>query len=733
MRTIWLCGVAALGLISAPVRALAQDLSTIAAKDDQQRDGDIVVTARKTSERLQDTPVSITALPAAELERRGIDTIADVAKVTPGLNYGDFGDLKLSPTSLRGVVGSAGSAGADPAVGYYVDEVFVGQGAGANLDLYDIAQVEVLRGPQGTLYGRNTIGGVINIKTERPSDDLTGSVAGTLGNYGRVRIGGAISGPLADGLLNAKLAIVRDFRSGYEDNVFLHRDVNNHDVWSGRGQLLITPAPLTELLLSVDHAEADQETLVFETLRSNPNALVTQLLQGAGYPLNTDPYDRKVYANAVSSETLNAWGYSANLKTRIGGVTIANIAAYRTHDYYSRTDTCRCQLAITYDGDPERVNRFSNEFRLSGSVGRVSLLGGVYYLEQNTDNRSFIELGATTASVFGDASLRGLVIGSAGKLRTISKAAFGSASWPVDDRVDVTIGARYTHDSKRIHYVQTDPLAILGGSATIDARDGWARLTPSANIRFRVTPTLMFYVSAANGFKSGGFNDALGDANGIAFGPESLWNYEAGVKAELFERRLTVNAALYDMEWNDIQITTQNPATTFFNPIILNAGKAHSRGIEIEANGRIGDRVRIGGNLSLQDAQYDEGRLPGGQPLRFIPFAPAYTADVNAEYSLPTPAGPLSFQAEYQLRGRTYLTTNNDPDGRVDAYGLLNLRVTLASDDGRWRLSLFGKNVTDKTYVTRLFDLYDNTLNGQKLITLGDPLTYGIEYRLKFR
>jgi len=134
----------------------------------------------------------------------------------------------------------------------------------------------------------------------------------------------------------------------------------------------------------------------------------------------------------------------------------------------------------------------------------------------------------------------------------------------------------------------------------------------------------------------------------------------------------------------------------------------------------------------VQDAKYEEGLLPNGQPLRFIPFAPSYTGNVNAEYSVPTGIGPLAFQAEYQLRGRSYLTTNNDPDGRVGAYGLLNLRMTLASDNDRWRVSLFGKNVTDKTYMTRLFDLYDNTLNGQKLITLGEPRTYGVEYRVNF-
>jgi len=727
MRKIGFCTAAAIGTLFTP-QVQAKPLRLQEATSEEE----IVVTARKTAERLQDAPLSVTALTSAELARRGIDSLADVAKVTPGLNYGDFGDLKLSPTSLRGVVGAAGSAGADPAVGYYVDEVFVGQGAGANLDLYDIAQVEVLRGPQGTLYGRNTIGGVINITTEKLSEHLAASVSGTFANYDRVRLGGSISGPIVAGLLRAKIAVVRDFRDGYERNIFLNRDVNNHDTWSGRAQLLFTPAPDTELLLAADHAEAHQETLVFETLRYNPAALIPQLLVAGGYPLNTDPFDRRVIANTPSTERLHSTGVSATFKTRFGGIELVDIAAYHRHDYYSRTDTCRCQLSVTYDGDPEKVRRFSNEFRISGRSGPLGWLAGLYYLEQTTDNRSFIELGSTIADLFGDPGLTGLVIGSTGRLKTISKAAFASATWAFSDRFDVTLGARYTHDSKRIDYAQTDPLAILGGSTTIAAHDSWGRLTPNANIRFRITPTVMAYLTASRGFKSGGFNDALGDANGIAFGPESLWNYEAGLKAELFGRRLAVNAAIYEMRWDDIQITAQNPATTFYNPIILNGGRAHSRGVEIEMTGRIGERLRIGANLAVQDARYEKGLLPDGKPLRFIPFAPAYTGDVNAEYTIPTGIGALSLQAEYQLRGRSYLTTNNDPDGRVGTYGLLDLRASLAARNERWRVSLYARNVANKTYVTRLFDLYDNTLNGQKLISLGEPRTYGIEYRLNF-
>lgn len=694
---------------------------------------EIVVTARKRAERLQDAPVSIAAFTAEDLADRGITSIPELARRVPGLNYGDFGDAKLSPTSLRGVVSGAGSAGSDPAVGYYVDEVYVGQGPGAALDLYDIERVEILRGPQGTLFGRNTIGGVVSLTTKAPSERLEASGQALLGDYDRQRFAASVSGPLVGQSLLAKLAVIRDRRDGYERNVLLDRRVNDHDGWSARAQVLARLGADTELLLTGSHNRLDQETLVFETLEYNPAALVPQLLVGGGFALNTDPYDRRVVANVPSSERLTANAASARLETKLGDVRVVDVAAWQRHRYYSRTDTCRCQLRISYDGDPEVVERVSNELRLAGRVGPVDWLAGLYYFDQRSNNQSFIELGADLAALFGDPSISGLVIGSAARLRTKSEAAFASVQLPLGGTLDLSAGARYTRESKSIDYVQTDPLALLGGAVAVRARNSWGRLTPNASLRWRPSERVTAYVALSNGFKSGGYNDALGSANGIAFGPESLWNYEAGVKTSLLDRRVTLNVALFYMDWRKIQILVQNPATTFFDPIILNAGGATSRGVELELAARPTDRLRLGISGSTQRARYTEGTLPDGRPLRVIPFSPAYIVATNAEYRFPIGGHDIRLSGEYIARGRSYLTTNNDPDGRVGAYSLVNLRLALAPRDERWQLAAFVDNLTDATYRTRLFDLYDNPLNGQKFVTLGPPRTFGMEFRVQLR
>lgn len=721
---------------------IALGLATPAwAQADRRADGDagandaadIVVTARKRSERLQDTPISITAITAEGMERKGIKDIADIARQTPGLQYGDFGDMKLSPTSLRGVVGGSGSAGADPAVGYYVDEIYQAQGPGADLDLYDIARVEVLRGPQGTLFGRNTIGGVISITTQRPSDTFTASATANIGNYNALRLGASVSGPIIPGVVSAKISAIRDVNSGYDHNVLLDRDVNNHRSWAVRGQLLFDIAPTTSLLLTASYRKADQEQLVFETRRYNMNADLPQALIAAGLPLNTDPFDRKVYSDSPNQERLRAWDVSATFKTRIGRVGITNIASYHDHDYFSRADTDRSPLKFLYDGDPEKVWRWSEELRLDLSTGPIDWLAGLYYFRQNSRNQSFVEIGSDLATILGDPTLTGVRTGSDGNLDTTSKAAFLSATLKITPRLDVTVGGRYTSDSKAIHYVQRDVINLLGGNTDIRTSGSWDQFTPNANIRYRFSPTVMAYATASKGFKSGGFNDALGSADGIAFGPEALWNYELGLKTELLGRRLVVNTALYYMDWSKIQLSEDNPATPVYDPIILNAGKAHSKGVEIEVTARPTDRWTLGGNLSVQDARFDGGRLPSGALLDHIPYAPAYTADLNAEYRVPVAGlGSVSLFGEYQLRGRTYISNDTDPDGVVHPYGLLNIRLSLQSRDERWRVTLWAKNLTNRTYEQRLFDLSDQPLVGQKFIILGEPRTFGAEFKLSY-
>jgi iron complex outermembrane recepter protein len=716
-------------LVQTPVFAQTPSSTATPANDPEV----VIVTARKIRETLQETPISITAFTAATLERTGSSTINDIALRTPGLQYGNFGDIKLSPTSLRGVIGGAGSAGADPAVGYYVDEVFVGQGAGASLDLYDVERVEILRGPQGTLFGRNTIAGVISITTKKPSDTFEASVSGTYGNYAYTRIAGSVSGPLIPDLLSGKISAVYNQRDGTSNNVLLNRDVNTIGNWTARGQLLFNFSAQTNLTLSAEYQEVDQEPLVFETLSYNNLATLPQLLTAFNLPRNLDPFDRKVQSDTITEERVKATTLTGTFKTQLGAIGVTNILSYHQHDYYSRTDTDRSALKFIYDGDPESVWRFSEELRLDFKTGPINWLVGGYYYRQNSQNLSFVEIGSDAASAFGDPSLAGFQAGSNGEVDTTSYAGFANATWQITPKFDVSIGGRYTSERKAIDYAQSDPLSLLGGSFAVVAKNSFSQFTPNMNIRHRFSSDVLGYATISKGFKSGGFNDALGDANGIAFGPETLINYEAGLKTKLFDRRLTANVAIFYMDWSNIQITQDNPNTPVFDSIITNAGAAHSQGIELELTARPTNALTLGASIAVQDAQYDGGTSATGQPLRNIPFAPKYTGNFNVEYLFSAGGyGNVAISGEALLRGRTYLSLNNDPDGRVDSRALFNARLSLETPNEKIRVSLFGKNLTDEQYFERLFNLSGSDVIGQKFVVLNAPRTYGIEARFEF-
>ncbi|MCB2114512.1 MAG: TonB-dependent receptor [Parvularculaceae bacterium] len=724
-------GVAASVFLGPGAGALAQDQGESARTGREIET--IVVTARKKEESIRETPISITAFSGDTLQRTGVTDIADVALRTPSLSYGDFGDEKLSPVSLRGIVADSGSAGADPAIGVYLDEVFLGQGVGATIDLYDLERVEVLRGPQGALFGRNTIGGVISFTTARPTEEFEAKAQFEYGNFNHLRAAGVVSGAIAPGVVSGRVSIVTDSRDGIADNLVLGRDVNSENSWSTRGQLLFNLSDNAEWLVSGDYRKVDQDSLVFETLAYNDATTFVTVLDLFGLERNADPYDRRVYSDLVTKEMAEIWGVTSIFKASVGAIDVVNVTSYREHEYDNIADTDRSAVRWLYDGDPEDVSRFSTELRFSGAAGPLEWVAGGYYFKQKSRNLSFVEVGADLADALAMPELTGFRAGSDADMETRSIAGFASATFAITDRLDVTFGGRYTSERKNIDYTQVDPLALLGGDFSALGADSWAEFTPNANIRFRVSPDLMLYATVSRGFKSGGFNDALGDADGIAFDPETLWNYEGGVKASLFDGAMEAGASLFYMDWTSIQLSQDNPVTPVFDPIILNAGAAHSVGAEFELMTRPVDGLTLGVNASVVEAEYDEGVLPNGTPLNQVPYAPAYTLNFSGEYRKPVWRGlELFIGGEYLRRGEMFLGEDSNTDARVAPYGLVNIRGGIESGEGGWRITGWAKNLANKRVKQRLFDLFDQDVIGQSFIALNEPRTYGVSLDVSF-
>ena len=724
--------------------AVAQTTDTEAAQDEEPmadgavapaqpvKYGEITVTAQKKEESLQEVPLSVTAFTMDFIQENNLTNFVDIAARTPSMVFANYPDIKLSSVALRGIIGGSGSAGADPAVARYVDEVYLGHGVGAFMDLFDLERTEVLRGPQGLFFGRNSIGGAVSYNTRKPSMVFDGMVEGTYGDYGKYRLGGLISGPLAKDRLAGKVSFVTNNRDGTYENLWLGIEGNEISNWSARGQLLWTPSAVTSVILTAEHSEVDQQTLSFETLKYNPEGLLPSVLGAYGLPLNEDPWDRKGYADIPQPETLDLDGYSVTVDTAIGDVGLTSITSYREHQYESRRDTSASQLRWAYDGDPEDVDRLSQELRIEWSTPKTSFLFGAYYFDQSTSNQSFVDLGEDLMDLLiGDPIY--VSAGSDATMSTTSYAAFGNITFTLSERADASFGLRYTRDKKEIDYSQADPLDFFGGTFTLQAQDDWGEATPAFNVRYMFNDNVRGYVTVGRGFKSGGFNDALGSADGIAFGPEYLWNYEIGIKNRLAQGRVTANFALFYMDWSDIQIVTDNPNTPNFDPIIQNAGTAHSTGLEGEIFAYPSRHWVLGLNFSILEAEYDGGTLPDGSPLNTMVRAPDYTANLNAEYRA-TLSGSLEWfiGAEMLNTGEMWLYPDNQEDSRVAPHTIYNARLGFGPEHRGWSVTVWGRNLSDEIYKERLFDLYDQPLIAQKYIVLNDPMMWGATIRFAF-
>jgi len=695
---------------------------------------DIVVTAQKREQRILDVPASISAISGDQLERAGINDIRSFASQVPGLNFGNHADLKTSETSIRGVRSESRSAGQDPAVGTYLDEIYLGGGVGAGIDFYDLERIEVLRGPQGALFGRNTIGGVISLTTRRPTFEPEAYVELGIGNYRLWEGRAAVSGPIVPDKLAIRMAGLLTDRAGFTTNLTTGNDIEQSKRRSVRGSVLLVVGDRTEFLLTADYLDVNQRSNALETLSysSGVGNLLARAIGGFPGP-NRDPFDRKIYGDFDPVERLKASGTSLRITVDLGAVELVSVSGYREHNYFGRYDTEQTDATWTYSASPEDVWRASQEIRLASiGGGPLEWVVGGFYFTQRTINEFRGE--------FGDdllAALRlpaGFFVSSYGNQRTTSFAGFGSATYAFSDSISLTAGARYTWDRKRISYDQNDAIGVIGGSRTFEANRSFDAFTPNISLNVKPSEDFLIYGLVSRGYKSGGFNDFVGDATAAGFGPESLWNFEAGVKGQALDRRLQISASAFTMQWKDIQLQADNPNTPFFDPATRNAGAARSRGLELEIQARPIEGLLLSLAGALIDARFTEGFLPNGvTPLKEIPNSPDYTLNLNAAYRLPI-SSDLDIEATGELLfvGPDVLDISNVTNSEVDPYQQINASLALLGKTGDWSITLWGRNLTNQVNAERYFGLLTNPLTGQELIALNAPRTFGVRIRADF-
>ncbi|PZO06984.1 MAG: TonB-dependent receptor [Alphaproteobacteria bacterium] len=734
--------LAALATASA---AVAQEAAETRAEPT--RLDEIVVTARRRSESLQDVPVAVSAFSAERLSDLQADDISGIQYSVPNL-YLDKGDASNAVVYLRGVGQNDSLAFADPGVGIYVDDVFIARSQAAFLELFDVARIEVLRGPQGTLYGRNTIGGAVKFVSSPPSSTPAAYLEAGIGNYASRILNGRIGGPLIDGVLNGKVAFAYSGRDGYAENAVDGRDDGDQNSLAGRIALDWTPTDRLQVLVSVD-AKRDRP----DTSRSpaRETAITGALTNGAlvTYPAATDPYRVNVNANGLSDLT----GLGASVTVRYeasDAVTIESITAYREMAFDLNLDVDGAPLPILDILVLQDQNQFSQELRASYDAGgRLTGTAGLYYFRDEDTTFSGVDNGAATIFGFPVVAF-GFQTSSLADTRqeTRSWAAFADVSYDLTDRLSIGGGLRYTQEEKfsgrRFENFFNPAVSVIRNTPPFRAGRGVAgtpitgdadfdAFTPKVSVSYTPNKDVLLYGSASRGFKSGGFDGrATNNFSFEPFRPEFVWSYEAGAKITGLDGRLTFNAAYFYNDYTDIQVTSfgSDPVTGVFVSLFTNAAAATIQGLEFELAARPTDQLSINASLGLLDAQYDEfDILVGGTITDVSDRALVNSPEVNASLAV-TWEQPLSDGYSLVLHGdagyRSTVATEitDSPVLQQDAYTLISAFAALRSTDGVWEVRAGVQNLTDEEVRVQGFNLAD--FPGVQLGFYAAPRTYDL-------
>jgi iron complex outermembrane receptor protein len=723
LRAALILGASTLALTAAP--AMAQDA---APQQDVQAASldDIVVTARRRDERLQDVPVAVTALTSETLENLQASDIGDLEGAVPNLTLHE-GDANNAVIYLRGVGQVDSLAFADPGVGVYVDDVYLGRAQGAFLSVYDVDRIEVLRGPQGTLYGRNTIGGAVKFVSSRLSAEPNGRLEASVGDYNLREVRGAFGGALNDeGTILARAAVAYASRDGYSENAFDGQDDGDRNELAGRVSLEYRPSDVFSIRLNVDASSDSPDT-------SRTPARATPVF--GAYPATMDdPF--RVNANFNDLADLDTFGASVTAEYAFGdALTFKSVTAYRSMDYASHLDLDATPDPIFGVYVDENQHQFSQEFQLSYVGDRLTAVGGLFY---------FDETDLTYSGLLGPAI--GLVTGSINDQHNRSYALYGQGTYALTDRLNLTAGVRYTYEDKDFARTQTlypsAPTTVPGRNdpgltlTDLDTSANWDSLSPKVGLDYEISDDVMGYVSVSRGFKSGGFDGRANDADGARpYDPETLWAYEAGIKSSLFDRRVTANLAAFWNDYTDLQLSSFTAdGSGGFEALFTNAGAATIRGLELELAARPMDGLTLNGTIGYLDAKYDEYIGPGGADIsdqRELVNAPKWSSRLGAVYVAELGAsGRLTFGADAAYRSKVYPTVSSSEVLAQDAYTLIDAFVRWTDSNDRFSVELGGKNLTDERYVEQGFDLSDSL--GYQLAYFGAPRTVRLTAGVRF-
>ncbi|MEK1907545.1 MAG: TonB-dependent receptor [Pseudomonas sp.] len=727
--------------------------------------GKVTVTARRRAEDAQSVPTPITALSGADLETQKVYRIQDLQQALPSVNVA-YVHARVSSLAVRGIGNNPASDGLEGSAGIYLDNVYLGRPGMAAFDLLDIEQLELLRGPQGTLFGKNTTAGVLNITTRKPTftPERTLEISG--GERGYFQGKGSVSGGLTD-TLAGRLGFYRTREDGYLDNDYDGRTLLGGEREGLRGQLLFQPNDDFNLRWISDYNEENSTSGSSVIYGGAQKFWDRATLVGANPQIGRSNIDARqnvsVHQNSHSAEA--NWNLD-------GGYTLTSISAYRYWHFNPANDADQLDVAVIDDYGYEVHDRqFSQEVRLASPTGdNFDYVVGAYAFKQDLGNRIFTDLGPLAdlnLVGFNTDALNNVSTKTNGKVDTESYALFGQGTWHLTDKLDLTAGVRGTYEEKTAsveRFAPTGGVPVSGLAAFIrdsqvgayDSGDiGLHGSSPSMllSLSYQFNPDLLGYASLSHGEKSGGVNLAVGSApeagaDSLLVGPERANDAELGLKSAWLDNRLQINSNIFWTGIHGYQATTwyQPPGSVTGYQVLANAGKLRSRGLEFEATALPVRGLTLRFNGSYNDVTYLRFQdAPCPAEVSTLPGAPA-TCDLSGERVLGASkwignfSGEYAWQLEnrlqpyvagsYAYRSEAEGTLDNSDLSKIDGYGLVNFSAGLRTDfgDGQLDASLWVKNAADKEYYLAV----GSAGNGLYTGSLGQPRTAGVSLRYDF-
>lgn len=697
---------------------------------------EVVVTAQKREASLQDTPISIAAFNNADVEKLGITNLQDIASAVPNL------DIRQTTNSsagarvyIRGIGVNDHVVTLDGAVGIYMDGVYIARNTGLAFEVVDIERIEVLRGPQGSLWGRNTTGGAINFISKLPTGEFGFKQTVDIGNYDLVRTNSQIEGPITD-QLSAKLSVLYEDKEGWVENQTAGADFGDKENRGARLALSWQPSEQFQIDYAYDYSQSDFGSNYYQ----NGTAFSPSF---AGVPFSSSRQDKASPGVPYQESDFQIYGHSLTVLWDLGpSMQLKSISSYRDMEQHNYTDNGANSVSTRiFSNDPFDVDQsqVSQEIQLLGSALNDSLqyTAGLYYFSEEAEesNADFASLTNTIEIQIYDRSL---------KAENSAWAAFGEVTWTPTalDRLHVTAGLRYSVDEREIE-IANNLLEIQTPESAGSARDDWSNLSPSFVLAYDISDDSNVYVKYVHGYRTGGFNGRAGTVREaiIPVDEENLVSYELGLKSEWFDRRLRVNAALFLSDYDDVQLSLvdNDPEAPPGAVARINAGKAELSGIELDVTAALSESLRMHLSYAYLDSEFVEVIDPvsGGDisDIYLLVGAPENSFNVDLDYTVGQfDWGYLSANVNYAWRDtRNIRPTELELGDPLESYGLWNARLSLTevelSGSGKLGFALWIRNLTDEEYQLDGFGL---PTTGSTLLTYGEPRTYGVQISYTF-